>query len=152
MYRRRGCSFRGGDIADSYFVMDHTTEAFPEVAAVEFLGSLFGLENNVIIIATYISCSNLDASQRYLETHHISQTMALAGFILAPRMAGYFCVATSTRTLLITQGLQRPSLNSTILFQMNVTGRSGVILLALTSDGTRTAKNSLRYVRAVSWS
>ena len=47
--------FVAEDIADSYFVMDHTTEAFPEVAAVEFLGSLFGLENNVIIIATYIS-------------------------------------------------------------------------------------------------
>ena len=47
--------FVAEDIADSYFVMDHTTEAFPEVAAVEFLGSLCGLENNVIIIATYIS-------------------------------------------------------------------------------------------------
>ena len=81
--------FVAEDIADSYFVMDHTTEAFPEVAAVEFLGSLFGLENNVIIIATYISCSNLDASQRYLETHHISQTMALADFIRAFRLAGF---------------------------------------------------------------
>ena len=69
--------------------MDHTTEAFPEVAAVEFLGSLFGLENNVIIIATYISCSNLDASHRYIETHHISQIMALAEFIRAFRLAGF---------------------------------------------------------------
>ena len=47
--------FVADKIKKSYFVKDHTTEAFPEVAAVEFLGSLFGVENNVVIIATYIS-------------------------------------------------------------------------------------------------
>ena len=41
--------FVAEDIADSYFVKVHSTEVFPEVAAVEFLGSFFGLENNVII-------------------------------------------------------------------------------------------------------
>ena len=74
---------------DSYFVKDHTTEASPEVAAVEFLGSLFGVENNVIIIATYISYSDLDASKRYLERHNISQMNALAEFIRVLRLAGY---------------------------------------------------------------
>ena len=49
--------FVAEDIADSYFVRDNSTEAFSEVVAVEFLGSLLGLENDVTTIALYISCS-----------------------------------------------------------------------------------------------
>ena len=81
--------FVADKIKKSYFVKDHTTEAFPEVVAVEFLGSLFGVENNVIIVATYISCSDIEASKRYLDKHKISQMNALAEFIRALRLAGY---------------------------------------------------------------
>ena len=38
--------FVADKIKDSYFVKDHTTEAFPEVVAVEFLGSFFSVEKN----------------------------------------------------------------------------------------------------------
>ena len=47
-----------------YFVTDHSCKEFPEVVAVEFRGSLFGVESNVVIMATYISCSELPASKR----------------------------------------------------------------------------------------
>ena len=76
---------------DSYLVKDHTTKAFSEVATVEFLGFFFGVENNMIIIATYISCSDLDASKRYLEKHNISQMNALAELIRALRYEIVLC-------------------------------------------------------------
>ena len=43
----------------------------------------------MIIVATYISCSDIAAGKRYLDKHKISQTNALAEFIRALRLAGY---------------------------------------------------------------
>ena len=79
---------------EKYFVQDHTSVEYPEVAAVEFAGALFGVESNVIIIAAYISCALLPASKRYFDSRHISQTDALAELIRAFRFAGYEVLVT----------------------------------------------------------
>ena len=124
----------------------HKKEAFPEVAAVEFLGSFFGVQNNVITVATYSSCSDHEASIRYLEKHNISQMSALAELMRALRLAEYesvLCgdVNASRHTLSITSVLREMSLNSAEALRTGVHGLLDASPLALTLDGSRAARN-----------
>ena len=70
-----------------FFVRDHTSNAYPEVAAVEYKGELFNVSSNVVVVTVYISCSNLDAATEYIESYRVSQLVALTEILRTFRMA-----------------------------------------------------------------
>ena len=86
---------------NSYVVRDHTTDKFPEVVAVEFRGSLFDLESNVIVIATtfhvLICLRAKDMRKRIISR---KRWLLPASYVLYVWLAiRSFYVATSTLTL-----------------------------------------------------
>ena len=74
-------------IAD-FFVRDHTSEAYPEVAAVEYKGELFNVSSNVVVVTVYISRSNLEVEKEYISSYKVCQLVALRELLRTFRMAG----------------------------------------------------------------
>ena len=96
------------------------------------------------IVVTYISCSDIAASKRYLEKHHIFQTNAIAEFIRALRLAGYeivLCGDFNAYTKDHVGFAGDESVNSTKKFLTVVHGLLDVNPLVLTPEGIRMAKN-----------
>ena len=55
------------DRAAAYVVRDHTRVQIPEVVAIEFEKAAFSTSSNVIVVVTYISCSELKAAKKYID-------------------------------------------------------------------------------------
>ena len=70
-------------------VRDHTTAQFPEVVAIEFEKAFFNTRSNVIVVVAYISCSELEASKKYINVHQTPQLAALSEPLCNFRAAGF---------------------------------------------------------------
>ena len=70
-------------------VRDHTTAQFPEVVAIEFEKAFFNTRSNVIVVVAYISCSELEASKKYINVHQTPQLAALSELLCNFRAAGF---------------------------------------------------------------
>ena len=77
------------DRAAAYVVRDHTRVQIPEVVAIEFEKAAFSTSSNVIVVVTYISCSELKAAKKYIDVHQTMQLAALSELLCNFRTAGF---------------------------------------------------------------
>ena len=77
------------DRVAAYVKNDHTTAQFPEVVAIEFDKAFFSASSNVIVVVAYISCSELAAAKKYIDTYQTTQLAALSELLCNFRAAGF---------------------------------------------------------------
>ena len=77
------------DRAAAFVVRDHTTAHFPEVVAIEFEKAFFSTSSDVNVVVAYISCSELEASKKYINVHQTPQLAALSEPLCNFRAAGF---------------------------------------------------------------
>ena len=68
-----GVTLYGHSSISDVFVRDHTSNVYPEVAAVEYKGEFFIVSSNVVVVTAYISCSNLEAATEYIDSYRVSE-------------------------------------------------------------------------------